>query len=632
MSDNKYEIKRGIAQILNNYGVGNVFDHGKFGVTMRVQEVHPKRMENIDATRVAQHISSRASSFRNGEQEPWASLSGRDLEFFKPWHVRGELFPLTMVCERCDRVVYAKSPNKLGWTEGNCPRDRCDGRLEQLPFVIVHECGEMFQVQPQRCSSHNYNHIELEKPSEDTAIWYFQCGQCSEHLGEFGKAFCERCQEPVIGAVPTGAGSVYYSRRGVIVDIPTIDVDQSDIPYGEDWARVLMAAHLDMIEPDSSETLESIATREGQEQRIEELVEKYGREKVEENLDMLLDFEGGGSSLNLGTVVDLTKDEINPVGMDGPNSDIVFSEIEDQLFTFIRATEGYEGPKEHLDQEELMHPRPRSLDKYLDDEKFVDQYPQAGQYREKLTKMNISNAWVADDFPLLNILYGYSRGNPSPSASDLRQFDHPYDGAQLPVYCDRSPSEAIILEIDRAAILKWVAENSTVLEESDLPDLSDEGELKRWFLNNIHFPDLENPFTDIEDPLTERIYTLLHSQSHALLSTASDQCGLETDSISELILPGIPAIILYAQSTEHFALGGMFTLFKTRIHPWVDNSIEFAEDCLYDTACIHDEDGAACHACLQVGGLSCEFRNGYLDRKYLIGGEGMEPFWDLDSE
>jgi len=48
---------------------------------------------------------------------------------------------------------------------------------------------------------------------------------------------------------------------------------------------------------------------------------------------------------------------------------------------------------------------------------------------------------------------------------------------------------------------------------------------------------------------------------------------LDSNSISEYVMPSIPAIFLYASSTEHFSLGGMHTLFKTRIHPWVDETI-----------------------------------------------------------
>jgi hypothetical protein len=167
------------------------------------------------------------------------------------------------------------------------------------------------------------------------------------------------------------------------------------------------------------------------------------------------------------------------------------------------------------------------------------------------------------------------------------------------------------------------------ITEEIAPDRSDEAALKKWFLNNFDNTETNNPFTPIEDELTEVIYRLIHSSSHALMSTASEQCGLGTDSISELLLPSVPAIVLYAQSMEHFALGGMFTLFKTRLHPWIDDAINHASQCIYDPACLDDDEGAACHACLHVSEFTCEYYNGALNRELLVGGDEYTPFWDI---
>jgi hypothetical protein len=113
------------------------------------------------------------------------------------------------------------------------------------------------------------------------------------------------------------------------------------------------------------------------------------------------------------------------------------------------------------------------------------------------------------------------------------------------------------------------------------------------------------------------------------MGTASEQCGLDSDSISEVVFPTVPAVVLYAQSMEHFALGGMFTLFKTRIHPWIDDAVDHAERCIYDPACSSDEQGAACHACLHASEFTCEYYNNALDRTLLVGSNDWEPFVDV---
>lgn len=275
---------------------------------------------------------------------------------------------------------------------------------------------------------------------------------------------------------------------------------------------------------------------------------------------------------------------------------------------------------------EKRHPTPRSLSEFADDEKFVEKYPQAKLYREKLDRINVSEAWVVDNFPLLNTVFGYTRDSPDASETTLRAFEHPYNLDALTVWGDRSPSEAIILELDRAAIVNWLVEND-YLTEAEAPDRDDDKELKGWFLNNFDNTQTQNPFTPIEDEITDVVYRLIHSSSHSLMKTASEQCGLGADSISELLLPSVPAIVLYAQSMEHFALGGMFTLFKSRIHPWIDDAVDHASRCIYDPACIDDDEGAACHACLHVSEFTCEYYNGALDRELLIGGDQHTPFW-----
>lgn len=628
MSEFQHEINRGIAQVLNNFGPGNVFDHGDLGVTMMVSKIEANRVDNVDTNRIAKHIRSRSAAFKNSDQSPWNDLTSGNIDVLRPWQVRGRLYPLTMVCEEssCRRVKTATSPTHLDRTKGKCSREGCGGRLQQLPFVVVHECGEIYQVTPsEECPNHGRNQTYLHQPGKDPATWKFRC-ECGERLGDFS-AFCDRCQEYAGGGIPTGAGQLYYPQRAVLVDIPHVGVDQDDIPYGEPWARILMAAYLGEIELTEDRTLEDYATQRGTDQKIRNLKAKYGEEKVEENLEMLLEMEGGSTVPGRATVADMTRGEITPKGTgDKTTEQTAYSVLENQLFTFIRSTDGYEGPKEELETVD-RHPHPRALRDYTSNPEFISKYPKAAKYEKKLSKINVTNAWVVDDFPLLNILYGYSRGSPAARETHLRAFDHPYDDPRLPVFGDRSPSEAIILEIDREKVVRWLLANDLITED-ECPDFT-EVELKKWFLNNIDLPALEDPFTEIEDPVTEAVYKSIHSTSHALMNTASDECGLETDTISELILPSIPAIILYAQSTEHFALGGMFTLFKTRIHPWVDRSISFVENCLYDTACREDHDAASCHACLQVSGLSCEMRNKTLDRNVLLGGQGYEPFWDL---
>jgi hypothetical protein len=265
----------------------------------------------------------------------------------------------------------------------------------------------------------------------------------------------------------------------------------------------------------------------------------------------------------------------------------------------------------------------------LDQEDFLESNPEAEVYPEKLQRVNISSAWVVDNLPLLNYTFGFTRDRPERSRTDLQPFPHPRGEDSTPVYVDQTPSEAIVLQVDRAAIIEWLDEKGS-LRGVERPETDDESDLKEWFLENVDTNELRDHYSPIENDLTREVYTLLHSMSHALMRTASGQCGLDSNSISEYVMPSIPAIFLYASSTEHFSLGGMHTLFKTRIHPWVDETIADVQQCVYDPVCEH-EDGA-CHACLYMSEVACEGANANLDRRYLVGGDRdrIPAFWESE--
>jgi hypothetical protein len=627
MSHENAEMERGVAQVLANFVPGDLFDYGRYGITMMVDEWHHQEMD-VDSRRVANHIEGRVTSFRNGDRPPWSELDDARIDVFRPQQVYGEIFPTTMVCKRCDHVEYRDSAKSFQYTKGYCTQGSCNGQLQQLSFVATHECGEIFTLTPSGCGAHGFDDIRLNRGvPEDMRTWSFECGICHQRTGDL-TAYCERCDERVRSAQPTNAGSVFYPQREVIVDIPHVGVKENEIPYGEEWTRILMAAHLgdiDLTEKDV--TLEDIAINdETEEEVLEDLYDQFGEEWVEENKEQALQIAMGNSP-SRGTVVAQNRDRVELPAEGTSDIGAAYTAVAHELFTFLRATRGYEGSSMREEVQD-RHPTPRSLSEFADNDEFVEKYPQAKLYREKLDRINVSNAWVVDNFPLLNTVFGYTRDSPDASETTLRAFEHPYNLDALTVWGDRSPSEAIILELDRAAIVDWLVENDHV-DEGTAPDTDDDAELKRWFLNNFDNTETQNPFTPIEDEITDVVYRLVHSSSHSLMKTASEQCGLGADSISELLLPSVPAIVLYAQSMEHFALGGMFTLFKSRIHPWIDDAVDHASRCIYDPACIDDDEGAACHACLHISEFTCEYYNGALNRELLIGGGEHTPFWDV---
>lgn len=631
MEESNAEMRRGMAQVLGSFTPGAVFSYGQEGFSMQVDDWKTERMDSVDGRRVANRIAGAISEFRNSDIPPWSELDDTVIEMYRPTEVQGDFFPQTMVCRKCKGVFSPKSHKHLASTGGFCQRTNCDGQLQQIQFVLVHDCGAVTNVEPSPCkkSGHGWDDIYLKRGDpDDMTTFSFRCRKCGEDTkGLQGQ--CSQCGDWVKSARPLQSGSVYYPHREVMVDIPPVGVDGRDLRYDEDWAKILMHAHLGKLDlSQEGVTLEQVATRAGisedQLASIEEELKDVPPETAETIISTLAD-----ASSNVPGRVEIVKQNEQYVNL--PDDPRRFARVAHELFTFMRATDGYEGDPTEVRSID-RHPVPRSLGEFVDDDEFVRRYRQAGLYRDLLGDLNVADAWVVDSFPLLSVVYGYSRDEPDARQVDLREFESVGSSDSLTVFGDRSPSEAIVLEVDRVAIIKWLLEAGE-LSGADAPNLDDEVELKRWFLENVDPTEIENPFTDIEDETTEQVYRLLHTASHALMGTASEQCGLDSDSISELILPTIPAIVLYAESMEHFALGGMFTLFKTRLHKWVDRAKEHAGQCIYDPACMNGEGGAACHACMHVSEFTCEFFNNTLDRKVLTGdGEHVPAFWEIEKD
>ncbi|WP_227134568.1 DUF1998 domain-containing protein [Halorubellus salinus] len=622
MQDNDADMERGVAQVLSSFTPGAVFSYGQAGFSMMVDNWKVQPMENVDGNRVANHIAGSVREFRNSDAQPWNNIEHEPIDIYRPNEVQGEFFPQTMVCNSCDNVFAPKDLKHLAASEGEC--DNCGGELQQLQFVLVHECGHVNDIEPKPCSQHGWDPIKLKRGDpEQMQTFGFVCRSCGTETKSLVGA-CE-CGEFINQASPLQSGSVYYPQRETIVDIPPVGGSELNIQYGESWARILMHAHIGELDlSQDGVTLEAVASREGvPEEQLDDIrdqLEEVPPETAETIIQTLSDAASGGPGRR--EIVELNEQHVSL--SDNPDR---YTQISHELFTFLRATRGYQGAQADLDDVD-RHPSPRPLSDFTQTD-FVNRYHQAALYEELLDDIAIEDAWVVDNFPLLSLIYGYSRGRPDARKADLRGFENPQAGRDaVTVYGDRSPSEAIILQFDRSAIIDWLIEAGE-LAGMDAPDQDDEKKLKIWFLENIDPTETQNPFTPIEDALTEQVYELLHSSSHALMGTASEQCGLDSDSISELILPTVPAIILYAESMEHFSLGGMFTLFKTRLHNWVDRAKEHANSCIYDPACRTEESGAACHACLHTSEFTCEMFNKTLNRNVLIGDPGRNPaFWE----
>ena len=126
-------------------------------------------------------------------------------------------------------------------------------------------------------------------------------------------------------------------------------------------------------------------------------------------------------------------------------------------------------------------------------------------------------------------------------------------------------------------------------------------------------------------------YLMLHSLAHLLITTAALECGYGASAIKERIysFPGQGhGILLYTSgSGSEGTLGGLVSL-ADRIEQLVAAALERGLLCSNDPFCsMHQPEsdlekryshGAACHGCLLIAETSCEQRNQFLDRAFVV--------------
>lgn len=126
----------------------------------------------------------------------------------------------------------------------------------------------------------------------------------------------------------------------------------------------------------------------------------------------------------------------------------------------------------------------------------------------------------------------------------------------------------------------------------------------------------------------------LHSLAHVLLDEFSLTAGYPTASLRERVYAedGQAGILIYTATADSAgSLGGLAALSdKHRFNSVFRSALERARWCTSDPVCIESGpsgvDGmnlAACHACLLLPETSCEQFNLVLDRKCLIGADGL---------
>lgn len=562
--------ERGRSQIFFTYLPGQTADLG--GHVWRVKEWVDARPLPVDQKAVNGALLSATKQWEGLDDGFNQSLrSGRTVEVFQVDENRGvlvEAFPQLFRCKKCGRVTERDTGTcKCGSTE-----------RAQLHFVAFHECGRIEEPAIPRCPQHRASSMRLPGTTRIAEI-EFHCPDCGRHLGNgFRPQFCD-CgvtdeDKERLSINVHRAGVVYTPRFATLVNSPDPSTNARLRANGGE-VRALDWFIDGMNEQEPAETVQSEAS-------LRDRLLSMGL-SPEMAADMAAQAAAKGE-------VDTTEDgsqELVPQTR---------RQAAEQALSLASATS--DGGRLRLED----------LDAGNNGELA---YRYKNTYSEVLRRAHLASVTLLEDFPVVNIAFGYTRGNPQPGQSRLRSFRHL---GQPRCYGMLNRTEALLFELDPAFVLHWLRSRG---HDVPLAEVDDDRKARRTLTGVAMTP---GPFEDVEGCGGD-LMTLVHSYSHRVVRTLTTYAGTDQNALGEYLLPNLGAFVVYGTGSGTFDLGGLRAVFEATLDEFLNDLVMTDPRCPLDPGC--RQANAACMACLHLGERSCERFNNALSREVLTGDGGF---------
>lgn len=482
--------------------------------------------------------------------------------------VRGvsvEKFPQVWLCHTCKRIgKRADARCKCG-----------DKRWGQLHFIGFHHCGAVAEPWIRRCQVHDDVQLVSPRSAKATDI-RFVCPICNtETMRGLGfNRTCPGCQQgPLIWNVHKARSA--YTPRGTT-----------------------------LVNPPRPEQLQELLAGDGARRTLEWVVEGMSARSPKEM---------GGKPSRV-TFVEM---------MVGRGIDRTFAEtMADQAAKSGQlrgdAGDAYASIANHrveaaeFDAVEIAVALgdSRITQSDLDPTYQSDVY--RDQYQAALRAAGIDAVELVEQFPVLTVMYGYTRGGNDPAESRLVPFRNPRGGYRL--HGELSNTEALFFRLDPVAVAAWLRRRG-----HGLPGDFDTAQAARLaILAEADIPDPGDPAA--EPTVGSEVMTLVHTLAHRVIRQLAAFAGIDRDALSEYLMPRHLGFFVYAAARGDFVLGGLQAVYESDM-PLMLRALRNNESrCPLDPGC--SRGSGACSACLHLGEPSCRAFNTMLDRRSLFGDSG----------
>lgn len=604
-------MRRGVQQSLYKYLPGSWIDFsskeddGRENYIAHVDFWNSVRLEGINHRRLLRIIDRTVKSFGRTSGFP-TDINESTCQVLTPKiseqdrAIVASISPLTFVCSCGDTKIY-KDANAFE-KFGRGKKCKCGGKYVQLQFIQFCRCGfaEPLKIIP--CKQHGFDAIK-----RTDSRWNFICDICKKPLGMRRK--CENNCATAADVWP-----------------PKVATDNSHFcPF--------TLSLIDLLDKGADEFIDNEKDFKGEKTIIAQYLGYISQEEFKEVLKKRRIVDGEGFETELET----KRKELETIGVDEPTIQLILDKHRishgknnirialakiDQVFASFDDEKIRPTVEQILEYDELItSPNQLSLAQASQDVATInDGYEK--DYKSIASEFGLLNARVCSNIPIVSAAYGYTRKERE--GDDVVLHGLKAESAKKNIYAVKLETEGVLFEFDRAKILRWLNDNDFLADE-DMPRQWDEESLKTWFLEKVNSAEVKT-FSHIDEvhKETRLVYRLIHSISHILIKQAAEICGLDKDSLSEYIMPNIPAVFIYCQNSQGFNMGAMYNIFQMYFDKWLKGAKELAKKCIFDPMCINGSfddtnNQRACAGCLFINETSCRHFNKDLERGFICG-------------
>lgn len=536
-------------------------------------------------------------------------IEQRQFELVKAEDLQAERFPNTFLCEQCARFRSVKPGDDV-------PTCGSHGRMRQLSFVEMHNCGHLGELRPPRCDNGcGAGMLLMNTQQLKTRDWFWRCSRCQLRSSIPMAKYCTTCRNGRMHVLRIPQSSAYYAQQVTVLNPPT----RSTYPglAHENVHPAAIAQALGTL-PRGITQLRTAG------QAPEDVVAAF------EQTAATLGWKPGDQLYDLGLADAKAKAGAAPswrAGVDALNL----------------APENLEALGEECRELSLVRDAgPLTVSDLVAQAAGTPLEPTYKDYPQLFAQYGLADITLLRELPVAYIVAGFTRGadravtvnSQQQRVSTKFKFFPAIKSGRFPMYGIRTETEGLLVQLDPLRVVNWLVSSGVVTVPSGVTTPDD---ARRWLFM------VTDPVTDLFNPpqnrISEAVLTLTHSVSHRMMKSLAARCGLNVDSLAEYLFPSNAAFLVYANTRSEFILGGLEHVYRYDL-PDALNELTAETRCVFDPPCRHNG-GGACAACLHMfEGACCRF-NTALDRNRLFGsvpgagpgsaagGQGVtwQPYW-----